>query len=188
MLALLSDPRAFNPVDYQDILHHLRRVTRDALERPWPAVRRWTQFVWDSIEAGSITWSDRATIQDERVRICLTSVYSNIPHQNNTYQIPARRNQGLQEVTCRPFNTRAGCPQRESHADGQVYSLHICTYCDSVGKVCYHSVRDCERRLAHTRNDNSSHHSRNRNYNYNPQNGNNIPFNHYQQGATKNGY
>lgn len=68
ILALLADKRAYDPKDYIDIMHHLRKVVRDALERQWCAVRRWTQYVWDSVEAGAMTWSDRDLIQEERVR------------------------------------------------------------------------------------------------------------------------
>lgn len=187
-LSLLADHRAYHPDDYNDIFDHLRKVSRDALERPWPAVRRWTQYIWDEVESATIVWADRDVIQEERVRMCLTSVY-NAPsnNQNHAYQIPARRHQGLQEVTCRQFNSRSGCMHRESHADGQVYALHICTYCDSLGRTCYHSVRECERRLNHTRNDGNN--GRNRPYN---QNGNQHfgQANHHQQNymATKNGF
>lgn len=177
ILTLLSDQRAYDPKDFHDIFHHLRKVTRDTLERPWPAVRRWTQYIWDSVEDGSIAWSDADVIQEERVRMCLTSHHAQISYaQNNTYQIPARRNQGLQELACRAFNTRNGCHHRESHVEGSVYLLHICTYCDSVGKACYHSVRDCERRVTHSRNDNAYHQARGR-----PQNhSNQFQQNHYQ--------
>lgn len=151
-LSMLSDPRAFHPDDYPDIFDHLRKVSRDALERPWNAVRRWTQYIWDEVESGAIVWADRDIIQEERVRMCVTSVYNNPTiHHQNTYQIPARRAQGMQEVTCRAYNTRNGCQYRESHVDGNVYALHICTYCDSLAKTCYHSVRECERRITHTR-------------------------------------
>lgn len=154
-LTLLADTRAYHPDDYQDIFHHIRKVARDTLERPWHAVRRWTQYVWDSVEAGAISWADRDIIQEERVRICLTGVHNNaIASNSSTYQIPARRQHGVQEVTCRQFNTRNGCPNRDSHQDGQVFALHICSYCDSVGRTCYHSVRECERRVTHSRNDN----------------------------------
>lgn len=34
-LALLSDTHAYDPLDYQDIICHLRKVSCDSLERPW---------------------------------------------------------------------------------------------------------------------------------------------------------
>lgn len=186
-LSLLSDPRAFHPNDYIDIFDHLRKVSRDALERPWHAVRRWTQYIWDEVESGSIMWADRDLIQEERVRMCLTSVYATPnPTQQNTYQIPARRAQGMQEVTCRAYNTRNGCSHRESHVDGHVYALHICTYCDSLAKTCYHSVRECERRITHTRND--AHNGRNRMYGHNNHHPAQNSYNYQNHGQSKNGF
>lgn len=149
-LALLADRRAFDNRDYNDIMHHLRKVTRDALERPWPAVRRWSQFVWDSIEAGDICWADRDEIQEERVRLCLTSTVSS--HQNNVSNV--KKHNANAEVICRDYNSRHGCRHREGHGDAHVFYTHCCSYCDSVGKVCFHSVRECERRVTHARNDN----------------------------------
>lgn len=165
-LALLSDPRAFDVNDYVDIMFHLRKVTRDSLERPWPSVRRWTQYVWDAVEAGEFTWADREQIQEERVRLCLTnpgSVSSITSKQATKTET---------EVICRAFNTRIGCKFQESHGDHHITQLHCCSYCDSVGRQCFHSVRECERRLAHTRNDNSPHgqyQQRNRRQNYGQQ-------------------
>lgn len=188
MLTLLSDRRAFDPKDFNDIFLHLRKVTRDALERPWPSVRRWTQYIWDTIEEGSITWADTEFIQEERVRMCLTSNTTQLA--TNTYQIPARRNQGLQEVPCRAFNTRAGCQHRDSHVDGSIYSLHICTYCDSVGKACYHSVRECERRVTHSRNDNTHLQPRGRPYSQPQQfqHANGYQQNQFNNAMPKNGF
>lgn len=191
MLSLLSDRRAFDPKDFYDIFHHLRKVSRDSLERPWAAVRRWTQYIWDSFEDGSITWADSDIIQEERVRICLTGAHSQPSHAHNqAYQIPARWNQGLQEVPCRAFNTRNGCHARDSQVEGNVYSLHICTYCNSVGKACFHSVRDCERRVTHARNDNTHPTSRGRQHNHpnNYHSQNAYQYNHMSMPASKNGY
>lgn len=185
MLALLADPRAYHPDDYQDIFHHLRKVSRDILERPWCVVRRWTQYVWDLVEAGSISWADRDIIQEERVRICLTGASNQSNNSNSsTYQIPARRQHGMQEVTCRAFNSRSGCPQRDSHQDGQVFALHICNYCDSIGRACYHSIRECERRVTHSKNDNQ-YQFRNRQHGhpqqqYNQYHNNQFPKNGFQ--------
>lgn len=81
-LSLMADKRAYHPDDYNHIMYHLRKFTRDATERPWPAVRRWSQYIWDIIEAGQITWANREVIQEERVRMCLTAPP---PPSNGTY-------------------------------------------------------------------------------------------------------
>lgn len=177
LLSLLADHRAYHKDDYNDIVHHLTKVVRDALERPWHAVRRWTNFVWDSIESGAFAWADRDVIQDERVRLCMTGMYSN--SANNTVQ--SKPQAASVNVICRAFNTRMGCHQRESHGDGHVWQNHACSYCDSVGKTCFHSVRECERRLAHTRNDYPQ--NRNRQTNYPSNNYNQHQYNQQYQGA-----
>lgn len=158
LLALLADKRAYNKDDYSDIMHHMSRVVRDALERPWHAVRRWTQFVWDSVESGVFSWADRDLIQEERVRLCMTAVYSNVKQitSDNT------RHSQSTHVICRAYNKRMGCQHRESHGNAHVWESHACSYCDSIGKTCFHSVRECERRLAHARNDYTSQYNRNR--------------------------
>ena len=46
-LALIRDTRAYDQVDLLAILRHLQDVTQDAMQRDWPAVRRWSQFIWD---------------------------------------------------------------------------------------------------------------------------------------------
>lgn len=161
-LALLADNRAYAPSEFNDMMHHLRKVVRDALERSWPSVRRWTQFIWDSVESGDMGWSNRDVIQEERVRLCLTA------NSLQTAQESKRQN-NVNQVICRQFNTRMGCKHRESHGDAHVWELHCCSYCDSIGKSCFHSVRECERRLAHARNDIPYQQNRNRTYNPLPQ-------------------
>lgn len=160
-LALLADRRAYENRHFNDIMHHLRKVTRDALERPWPAVRRWSQYVWDSIEAGDMTWADRDQIQEERVRICLTGSVSSQQYNATTIKKQASN----VEVICRDYNSRQGCRYREGHGDAHVFHSHCCSYCDSVGRVCFHSVRECERRVTHSRNDNGQQQARSRQQN-----------------------
>lgn len=152
------------------------------------AVRRWSQYIWDAVEAGHIRWSDKEVIQEERVRMCLTAPpvlnnYNNSSHYGNATS--HRRTPGMQEVVCRQFNTRMGCNYRESHVDGAVFANHICTYCDSIGRVCYHSVRECERRVMHSRQPNdmgTQHRGRSFHNNNNQQNG------QYNSHGSKNGY
>lgn len=192
-LALLADTRAYDPLDHQDIMCHLRKVSRDSLERPWPAVRRWSQHIWDEIESGNITWLDKDLIQDERIRICLTAPVSNTQGIGN-----ATRNRNSQETLCRLFNSKQGCPHRESHIEGNFWAIHCCSYCDSVGKMCNHSVRECERRITHARPfDNNQFNRRQHGYNsqfhnqgqnIHQQNGMFQPAYNQQTHMSKNGY
>lgn len=190
VLALLADRRAYTATDYNDIMDHVRKVVRDALERPWPAVRRWSQYVWDMVESGQITWGDRDIIQEERVRLCLTSTLT-VSSAGASYD--NRKAATSNQVICRPYNTRMGCQYRESHGDASIWYLHSCSYCDSVGKTCYHSVRECERRVTHSRNDYPAQQNRNRQFqqnSYQPQqfSNQNNGSQQYPQAYPKNGF
>lgn len=177
-LALLADKRAYEVRYYPDIMHHLRKVTRDAQERPWPAVRRWSQSIWDAIEAGDLTWYDRDAIQEERVRLCFTGPTITPPSSASGN----KKQNASTEVICRDFNSRQGCRFREGHGDAHIFHTHCCSYCDSVGRTCFHSIRECERRVTHSRNDNAQHQGRPRQYNnYNANSGYNAPQNAYPQ-------
>lgn len=118
-------------------------MTRDAIDRPWPAVRRCSQYIWDAVESGALGWDDKEAIQEERVRICLTG--NNVASNHNSVQHGSKRSQNVsQKIVCRAYNSRSGCPSRDSHNEGSVFALHICGYCDSVGHTCSHPIRDCE--------------------------------------------
>ena len=58
LVKLVLDIRAYHPDDHRHIMRHLRNVTHDAMERPWSAVRRWSQAVFDAIERGEFMWPD----------------------------------------------------------------------------------------------------------------------------------
>lgn len=104
-LALLADTRAYDLHEFQDIMFHVRKVSRDALERPWCSVRTWSQFIWDSIESGDMCWADRDLIQDERVRLCLTAP-SGMSSNGHNINNPTHRTQHTSESLCRAYNTR----------------------------------------------------------------------------------
>lgn len=181
-LALLADHRAYDPRDFQDMIFHLRKVSRDSLERPWHAVHRWSQFIWDAIEAGDMSWADCDLIQEERLRLCLTAP----PSQSMSYYSASgpTKKADMHESLCRAYNSRNGCHHRQSHAEGNTLLLHNCSYCDSVGKACTHPVRDCERRVTHARLlDNNSHNGRRQFYSSNNQYGANQHNNsHHMNG------
>ena len=138
-LALIRDRKAYDPVDQPAILRHLQDVTRDAIERPWHAVRRWSQFVWDTVELGDIKWQDYQQIQNERVRLAMTAPGC------ATSQI--HRGEEAQEYICREFQSRTGCRHRSSHMEGAVKLLHICAFCDSISRQCPHSVTACGKKM-----------------------------------------
>ena len=154
VLTLLMDPASHHIRDHSHIMSHLSDVTHDAMERDWPAVRRWSQYVWDSVEKGRFTWDNTQRIQNERIRIAMTGGGSTTnqggrgktQHSNNR-----GGSSGLKDIVCREFNTVRGCSHRFSHDDGVVRYNHLCAYCDSVNRHCPgHNIVGCERKLQHS--------------------------------------
>ena len=139
-LALIKDTQAYDPADLLGIVDHLQDVTHDVMQRPWPAVRRWSQFIWDGVEKGTFRWNDYQIIQNHRVCIALTAVGAAGTGNNNT-QVTQR------EYVCRDFQTRAGCRHRTSHMDGDIKLLHVCAFCDCVARTCYHSALACAKKM-----------------------------------------
>ena len=140
-LALIMDHRAFRPEDREHILAHIQDVTHDAMERPWGETHRWSQHVWDQVEKGNLKWNDHQLIQNQRFRMALSN--GNRGNVGGEAKGNSRR-----ECICRAFNTRAGCRHRAHHEEGQVRFMHLCAYCDSVGRQCTgHNIVDCDNKL-----------------------------------------
>lgn len=146
-LALVVD-KAFDPRDADNILAHILDVSTDALDRPWPAVRRWSQHVWDSVAKGRCNWADREYIRDARIRISITGGYFG----NGTLgaQGPMCETGGsdhhLHIALCRDFNRPHGCRHAYSHDNGEVKLLHACAHCDAMGRKSKHSFQHCRLR------------------------------------------
>ena len=114
---------------------HMQDVTGDAMDRPWSAVRRWSQFIWDAIERGDMEWADRQAIQNERMRIAMTARDGAGAASNH----PSK----LKEYLCRDFNAKSGCKHRSHHTEDNVRVLHYCAFCDTNNKMSPHSVFAC---------------------------------------------
>lgn len=150
-LALLRETDAYSANDLHDIIRHLGAVAIDAMVRPWPSVRRWSQHIWDLIERGRCKWSDYQIIQDERFRLS----YMNLPHQTGSAAPTAgaaRTGGAAQPVAnssaiCRDFNSINGCRFSGSHEEGNVKYVHVCAHCDSTGKRSSHPYHKCRSRL-----------------------------------------
>ena len=135
---LVNDHRAYDPAHKDDMLRHLQDVIHDAMDRSWEAVRRWTQQVWDAVERQDLRWGDTQLIQNMRVMSAIAA------GQKATASGAVDHKLGKQEVICRQFNTRAGCRQRTHHDEGQVRHIHLCAFCDSLGRHCPgHNVMGC---------------------------------------------
>ena len=137
-IRLVNDSRACAAGEREHILRHLQDVTHDVMVRPWENVRRWSQYVWDAVERREIAWDDTQSIHNHRMTIALTG-----PGRTGTSGSAESRT-NRQKAICRPFNARGGCRHRSHHDEGQVRFLHICAFCDSVGRHCPgHNVLGC---------------------------------------------
>lgn len=148
-LLLLRDPDAFHPDDKHDILQHITDVSVDANTLAWPAVRRWTQTIWDAIERGRCTWANYHYIQQERVRISfVTSNQPNNMSQNSHASRPsAQQTTDVRSLLCRDYNGPHGCRFTATHEEANVKYLHACAHCDSMGRRSAHSFQRCRARM-----------------------------------------
>lgn len=149
-LSLLDDPVAYDNRDKNNILKHLLAVSIDARSRSWPAVRQWTQLIWDNVEKGRCKWDSYGFIQDERVRISYMnstpSVHANINSQQSKAPNPAVHQGEGGNVVCRDFNSPSGCRFNHTHDVGPIKYLHVCSHCDALGRKSQHSFQKCRTR------------------------------------------
>lgn len=149
-LSLLDDPAAYDNRDKSNIIKHLLAVSIDARFRPWPAVRQWTQLIWDNIEKGRCKWDNYGFIQDERVRISYMSstpsAHANINSQQSKSTSATVQNAQMSSVVCREFNSQVGCRFNHTHDDGYIKHLHVCSHCDALGRISQHSFQKCRTR------------------------------------------
>ena len=141
-MALLMDKKAYHPADLHHIMAHLQDVTHDAMERAWPAVRKWSQFIWDAVAKGELRWSDHQLIQNHRVMIAFTG-----PANRNRTEETGNHTTDQREYMCRDFQSRNGCRHRSSHMDGDVKLLHSCAFCDCIQRQCTHSAFACAKKM-----------------------------------------
>lgn len=144
-ISLLHDSAAFQPADKDAILKHLLCVATDALARPWPAVRKWSQHIWDCVDRGRCTWSDVGFIQEERIRMSYTS---GAPSSSNTHP-KTQANIITESLLCRDFNSISGCKFQGTHEEGNIRKLHACAFCDAMGRRSNHSIQKCRSRHEH---------------------------------------
>lgn len=188
-LSLLDDPSAYDKRDKDNILKHLLAVSVDARVRPWPAVRQWTQLIWDNVEKGRCTWASYGFIQDERVRISYMNTAPSAHANPNTQQskAPIVVNQEISTVVCRDFNSPGGCKFNHTHDAGLIKHLHVCSHCDGLGRRSHHSFQKCRTRAepaggvsgAHNQHDYRQWNNNNR-YSNNSGYQQNAPYNQYR--------
>lgn len=142
-LLLWSDPSAYDPEDSQAIMDHITEVSTDALVRPWTSVRRWSNFIWDSVDKGRCVWSDTAFIRDARIRISYTNGAPSTSSNGAHVWGGSGSQNDMTQVICRDFNNISGCKFSSSHDAGGLRHVHSCAYCDSVGRRSSHSIQNC---------------------------------------------
>lgn len=175
-LQLFNDPGAYDSRDRDHISRHILA---------WPGVRRWSQYTWDSIEQGRHTWQDQAVIQDARVRISYTSgPIASTPTVQPTPKPKSVEPQDLIHVVCRDFNAPGGCKFSGNHDVGQVKKLHICAYCDTVGRKSGHSIQRCRSK---SNNPNNNFHQQNDNRGWAGAQYRQQPDNNYSQAQGQQG-
>ena len=138
LIALLMEDGAFTVEDGPHILRHLHEVSTDSMCRKWPAVRVWSQRVFDLIERKKIGWADYQLIQNERVQAAIAhypSTSTGTP-QSGTMQFP-----------CSDFNSSRGCQHKAHHDEGPVRLMHSCAFCLGKGKSFPHTVIACNNKF-----------------------------------------
>ena len=143
-IAMLCDERARDPSTLLYQLRHLKDVAHDMDIFQWPAVRAWTQGVFDAIERGTYYWGDTQSIQNDRF-LAQRSHYA-----ENRSSDPRE----TKETICLDFNSRScrhGGAKRD-HTEGTTRFIHCCLYCYASSRdrqKCDHGLLDCKRKEKH---------------------------------------
>lgn len=145
MLLLLDDDSAYAPADKQHIFRHIIQVSTDSLTRPWAPVKKWSQYIWDSVERGRCTWQQDGFIQHARIRISYTSGPAPLATVSTSKKVTPQQQEPVY-IVCRDFNSSTGCKSNGTHESGTMKYMHVCAYCDAVGRKSSHSVIKCRAR------------------------------------------
>ena len=99
-------------------VEHAAQVAQDAVTIQWPTVRAWSQACLAHLEGGSITWADKATFKDERIRLSWCK----------------GKSQPDIKIPCPGFNTDT-CKEKHDHSgEGRLW-VHQCA-------VCFHGLTE----------------------------------------------
>ena len=143
-IALLCDSRARDPSTLLQQLRHLKDVAHDINQFAWPAVRAWSQGVFDAVERGAFTWDDTQMIQNERFMALRASVMDSRPGDAHEGK----------ETICLDYNNRTcrhGGAKRD-HSEAGIRFIHCCLYCYASSRDrlrCDHGLVDCKRKEKH---------------------------------------
>ena len=130
-LILAALPSKDTPV--AAMCQHMKEVAEDTISRPWPAVREWSNTVFDRLDKGDITWANYDEIQRDRYKL--------------SFSAPPLEQQ---QTPCQAFNFRS-CPNSDSHEEGPVTLRHWCGFCMFASNThSMHTVRQCNSKKAST--------------------------------------
>ena len=133
-LAMLRDHNAVDDRDRPFVLDHLFQVSQDVLSRPWHAVRRWSDTIFDKIDRCEIEWCDREAIHYDRIRISVSATGTTDPEP-------------CVEVMCPHYNNGSCAVKGDQHNEGTVRFVHMCAYCNSLtGSRFNHPAAHCNKR------------------------------------------
>ena len=130
-LILAALPSKDTPV--AAMCQHMKEVAKDTISCPWPAVREWSNTVFDRLDKGDITWANYDEIQRDRFKL--------------SFSAPPLEQQ---QTPCQAFNFRS-CPHSDSHEEGPVTLRHWCGFCMFASNThSMHTVRQCNSKKAST--------------------------------------
>ena len=117
-------------------LEHLEQLAEDNKFKRWEVVRKWSYFMFDSVEKGTITWENELKVQLERHRV-----------QEAAERLTVAQSSSI----CKMYNAMLnGCTAEEEdrncreHTVGQTVMKHICSFCHrAYGKSFNHPEWKC---------------------------------------------
>ena len=148
---MIRDRRACSPEDWPQLLEHLNQVACDAISRPWPDVRNWSDHVFKRIEKGEINWDSKAEIQYDRMRLSIApaAISTAAAQPGGSQQSPHQAHTNAQRsITCSDFSARR-CRFKGAHSDAGVTYLHNCAWCSAALNLrnTTHNVIDCDNKF-----------------------------------------
>ena len=154
-------------------LEHIEQLAEDNRIKRWEVVRKWSQYMFDNVEKGSITWENELKVQLTRQRVQEAAERSTTSSVNTS-------------SICKMYNAMPnGCSAEEEdknckeHMVGTMVMKHICSYCNrTLGKSFNHPEWKCRNKR---NNSNRSNFNNDRQQNFNQNERQNTYQNPHQQ-------
>ena len=129
-------------------LQHIEQLAEDNKIKRWDVVKKWSNYMFDNVEKGNITWENELKVQLERQRI----------------QDAAERATSQNTMICKMYNAmQNGCKADEEdknckeHTVGNTVMQHICSYCNrALGQSYNHPEWKCRNKRGNKRFNNNN--------------------------------